>query len=955
MSLIAILISGVGSGIAKAVLNVWLIDNPIEREISKNLVSILASKTTNVLTQNNVKRQLDELGDKIAENIYNLFEADKNNLTKKQKEKIASLAGIAIHNLKINSELLLINNLDPLVIERLLIENAFIPNTESDLINFTPDQKSLYQLIISESATLIVDIASNLPSFTEKSIQEILKRQTFISETGTEILNEVRKIRDSIKDDSVDKIKFETDYRRNVVRKLDHLQLFGVDVSSSNKRYKLSLAYISLTVDSKDSKNESELINIEKCLAENNRLVVKGLAGSGKTTLLQWIAIKSAGHNMPEELEDWNFYIPFFIRLRQYSARDLPTPEMFINDFSSVYGDAMPVGWTKEKLAKGEATLLVDGLDEIESIRRDEVKEWIYELNELYPNIKIIITSRPYAIEKQWLEEIGFVDVHLQDMDLQDLDSFVDHWHDAALEMEEIEESRVILTELKVNIKLELRQNKNLLKLATNPLLCALLCALNRERLSKLPTNRIELYQACINMFFRRDIERNVSLKDYNDIGSKPKELILSDLAYWLIRNGWSEANLEEVEKRVYRKKVNIHGIPENVTAEGIVKYFVERSGILRKPIESKIDFPHRTFEEYFAAMAIVAEGDYGLLLSNIHDDQWREVILLTCGLARTSEAETIVKDIMNAGDESVCEKEYFHFLAALCSEMVYELSSKVRHEVEYRFRSLIPPKTITQGKEISKLGDLALPYLTYKKTKFYSVTKLKPVIRTLAFIGEEAYPILKEFTVDKRIVLKQEILEGGKYANNPISYGKEILSDFKEIILIGRFSLDLFTHMQQIYSLDIDVDSNKSKDISVIGRLINLEYLALKYWRKSTLDITPLKNCKKLKFLILHNSKIKDLTVLKHCTNLENLNLAGISKINLTCLVSLKRLQVLTIDSFQFLNLNVELIRDLNELKEIRLFPGSNNRFLQDDHEKFLTKKEKQMRTLFPSLKINS
>lgn len=788
---------------------------------------------------------------------------------------------------------------------------------------------------------------------------EILTRQTFISETGTEILNEVQKIRDSINVDSIDKKKFETDYRRQVVRKLDHLQLFGVDVSSSSKRYKLSLAYISLSVESKDIQNDYDLVNIEKCLEVNNRLVVKGLAGSGKTTLLQWVAIKTAGHKMPVELEEWNSKIPFFIRLRQYSSKSLPTPDEFVRDFLTVYGDAMPNGWTKDKLTEGNAILLIDGLDEIELARRLEVKEWITQLDSLYPKIKMIITSRPYAIEKNWLAEIGFVDVQLQDMDLYDIDSFIDHWHAAAHEVEKIPDNQELIYKLRDNIKLELRNNKNLLKLATNPLLCALICALNRERLSKMPSDRIELYSACIAMFFRRDVERNVSLKDYDDIGTKPKELILSDLAYWLIRNGWSEASTDDVINRVSKKMTNIHGLPEKVTAEGVVKYFIERSGILRHPIASKIDFPHRTFEEYLTAMAIVSEGDYGLLLGNIEDDQWREVIILTCGLARKKEAAKIVEAIMNAGDESLDKREYFHLLAAICSEMVYEMSSEIRSKVESRFKKLIPPGTVAQAKEISKLGELALPYLVYSKNKTYGVNKLKPIMRTLAFIGEEAYLTLKEYSLDKRNGIQQELLEGGKYTKDPVSYGKEVLNHFEKVDLIGRFSLELFTNMNRLKHLIIDVDSNRSKNIDVLARLTNLETLELKYWRKNSLDLLPLESCKKLVYLSLFNSEIKDFNVLNKLISLEKLFLNATAFNDLNDILELKKLKVLGLDVTQVVELNFNKINQLPNLKEILVDKNSRSHYLIKDEIQHLDIELKikiiELKKNYPKIRITT
>ena len=43
--------------------------------------------------------------------------------------------------------------------------------------------------------------------------------------------------------------RFEEDYRRAVIRKLDELELFGVDAPATSRRHRLSIAYITLSVE----------------------------------------------------------------------------------------------------------------------------------------------------------------------------------------------------------------------------------------------------------------------------------------------------------------------------------------------------------------------------------------------------------------------------------------------------------------------------------------------------------------------------------------------------------------------------------------------------------------------------------------------------------------------------------------------------------------------------------
>ena len=84
--------------------------------------------------------------------------------------------------------------------------------------------------------------------------------------------------------------------------------------------------------------------------------------------------------------------------------------------------------------------------------------------------------------------------------------------------------------------------DRHLRALMVSPLLCALVCALNRERRTRLPRDRMEIYDAALDMLLeRRDRERGVELAQA-PLTRTDKLLILQDIAFWLIRNGWSDA-----------------------------------------------------------------------------------------------------------------------------------------------------------------------------------------------------------------------------------------------------------------------------------------------------------------------------------------------------------------------------------------------------------------------------
>jgi predicted NACHT family NTPase len=242
-----------------------------------------------------------------------------------------------------------------------------------------------------------------------------------------------------------------------------------------------------------------------------------------------------------------------------------------------------------------------------------------------------------------------------------------------------------------------------------------MLCALNREHKKQLPTDRIELYEACCSLLLgRRDIERGVELTSYPVLDNSQKYFLLDDLAYWMIKNGLSEVDLKLVDERFDRKLKNLTRVSQDISATGIREFFVERTGMIREPVMGKIDFAHRTFQEYLAAKAAAYEMDTGVLLKNAHDDQWREVIILAVGVpgATKQMCEDLVKGLIIRGDKEQKYRYQLHFLAVSCLETAVELGQEIKVEVEKRLSQLVPPKDMTEAEALAAAGELAVKHL---------------------------------------------------------------------------------------------------------------------------------------------------------------------------------------------------------------------------------------------------
>jgi AAA+ ATPase superfamily predicted ATPase len=940
-----------GSAIAKSILKAWLKDSSLEDDISSSLIDLLKKRTSDVLAQRSGRRQFELIGEKVGKDLLPIFEQDGAQLDEGSRTAIALSAANAINLL--SSKLLAESSLGPAQLEKHILDTYPLVNQ-----HFNSTESELYKRIIQISCPYIIDIASQLPSFNDRTFAEVLKRETLLIEQAELILQEVRHIRESL--GSTKAGRFEEEYCKSVARKLDELQLFGTDVSSANRRHRLSVAYITLSVEqalpvlpkdrqgsvSKTAKTFQDLqyeisrdrVSVDTALARPYHLVISGTAGSGKTTLLQWLAVKAALKSFDGALAHWNNTVPFYIRLRSCVPSSMPKPEQFPELVTPTIAGSMPSGWVHTQLRSGRAIVLVDGLDEVFPSQREEVRIWLKGLIETFPQVRYIITSRPHAIEDDWMALEDFSEAELQPMDISDIYSFIDHWHQAVREELREEEEKAELQSLAEHLKADVKRNRSLRNLATNPLLCAMLCALHRDRRQQLPADRIELYEACCYLLLeRRDRERRVDLTDYPALNYRQKRLLLEDLAYWMIKNEWSEIALERVDERFNRKLTNMPGILSDISGSSIRRFFVERANIIRESVAGQIDFTHRVIQEFLAAKAISDEMDIGLLIANAHKDHWREVIILACGLGTAQMRQDLLMGLIDRGDT---EKEYryqLHFLAVSCLETSIMLDQKVKTEVEKRLSVLIPPRDMEDAKKLAAAGEMAVKYLARRE---YSASTSAACIRALALIGgDAALEVLVGYADDTRSIVVSELVRAWDFFDRQI-YAEYILSlTFQNTTSLRLERLPSLIGIPIFTSLTSLTLSNclHVSDLSPLANLSQLTSLTLSNCPQVS-DLSPLANLSQLTSLTLSNCpQVSDLSPLANLSQLASLDLSSCEQVSdLTSLAGLSNLKMLDL-SFCLGVRDLSIIATLNSLELLELRGIANQVVLPDNYKQTL------------------
>ncbi|MGW1073840.1 NACHT domain-containing protein [Streptomyces sp. NPDC002537] len=450
----------------------------------------------------------------------------------------------------------------------------------------------------------------------------------------------------------------------------------------------------------------------EEALSGRDRVLLRGAAGSGKTTLLQWLTVIAANGELPPELKQFSDCVPLPLPLRTLVGGDsgLPDPERFLRFLARpLAGLPAAQGWVTRRLDEGRALLLIDGVDEVPEADRRRTLAWLKELLDAYPDVRCVVTTRPSAVRVGWLKDSGFTELELMPMSRADVAAFIDRWHTAAgqAENEQLRAFRDALTKAVV-------AKPDLGRLATNPLMCALICALNRSRRGNLPQGRMELYRAALELLLvRRDRERDVVIgTDGPELEHAQQTALLQKIAYWLIRNGRSEIEWDKAVQIIEHALPAMPVVAARGDAESILRHLVLRSGLLRRPTGETLDFIHRTFQDYLGAQAAIEDWDFDVLVNHAHDDQWEDVLRMAVGHASPKARAELLGMMLRRAAQMAEHGPRLRLLAAACLEHATELDPAVRARVAEAALELVPPRNPEAAKELATAGRVIIDLL---------------------------------------------------------------------------------------------------------------------------------------------------------------------------------------------------------------------------------------------------
>lgn len=337
----------------------------------------------------------------------------------------------------------------------------------------------------------------------------------------------------------------------------------------------------------KDSSKRIPTNSISELFAKKQFITLIGSAGSGKSTIIKYLFLNAieTKFKIPIKVElrylnEYSGSVIDFIKERIFKLNKLATHDRII----------------ERLMSSGDFVFFLDGYDEITSSKKEKITKEIDDLVKLYNKNFYLLTSRPYT-------EIDllplFHNYEVCELSDEDINNFIKK----QIPSEEKELCDKIIEA--VNSK----ENVSYKSFLSNPLLLSMFI-LTFQSYSSIPQKRSEFYSQVFDALFSvHDSMSKLAFVREKQSGLSKEQIVevlklFSFLSYFDEKFIFSGIYLDEKFRFIKEKKKNIVFHNEKLISDLQVAI-----GILNKE-GTDYTFPHRSLQEYFAALYIFSLND---------------------------------------------------------------------------------------------------------------------------------------------------------------------------------------------------------------------------------------------------------------------------------------------------------------------------------------------------------
>jgi predicted NACHT family NTPase len=371
-------------------------------------------------------------------------------------------------------------------------------------------------------------------------------------------------------------------------------------------------------------------------LNTHTRLALLGDPGSGKSTFINFVALCMAGellshpdanlsvlrtpvpaeeaeaqrrNAMPPQPWQHGALLPIRVILREFVARGLSPVgrpatarddilwQFIVAELPTALRDfAQPL---RDTLLNAGGLLLLDGLDEVPEAdqRRAHVKAAVEQFAATFSKVRILVTSRTYAYQRQDWKLRRFAEAVLAPFATAQMQYFVQRWYAyvgplRGLSVDYAQGSAAQLIEI-------IRRNPRLNDLATRPLLLTLMASLHAWRGGSLPEQREELYADAVDLLLRQWEDQKImrqpdgtyaviqpSLREWLQVDQQAMRQALNQLAFEAHHDQQTVVGTADIsEAKLVMTLMHLSQNPE-VRPALLIEYLRDRAGVL-EPVAS--------------------------------------------------------------------------------------------------------------------------------------------------------------------------------------------------------------------------------------------------------------------------------------------------------------------------------------------------------------------------------
>lgn len=336
-----------------------------------------------------------------------------------------------------------------------------------------------------------------------------------------------------------------------------------------------------------DSSKRIPTNSIKDLFLKKQFITLIGSAGSGKSTMVKYLFLNAI---------DTKFKIPIKVELRYLNDYSGSVIEFIKERIFKLNKLATHARIIERLMSSGDFVFFLDGYDEINSAKKEKITKEIDDLVKLYNKNYYLLTSRPYT-EIDLLPLFHNFEVCVLSDD--EINSFI---------KKQIPSDEKELCD-KIIEAVNSKENVSYKSFLSNPLLLSMFI-LTFQSYSSIPQKRSEFYSQVFDALFSvhdsmsklafvREKQSGLSKEQFIDVLK-----LFSFISYFDEKFIFSSLYLEEKFKYIKEKKKNI-----TFDNQKLINDLQVAIGILNKE-GTDYTFPHRSLQEYFAAIYIFSLTD---------------------------------------------------------------------------------------------------------------------------------------------------------------------------------------------------------------------------------------------------------------------------------------------------------------------------------------------------------